>query len=171
MADVQVGLGAVLGDEHLAVLERVHRAGVDVEVRVQLLHGHPQAAGGEQLAEAGGGQALAQRGGDAPGDEQMTRGARLHGVSAVQPSPSVHVPHAGRVPRGRPPQDRHGSARGSLVAGATPPLRHGGAAPVGRAGGRAVAARAAVDLLAQRQHGADLARAGLHVVDGGQRRR
>ena len=26
VADVQVGLGAVLGDEHLAVLERVHRA-------------------------------------------------------------------------------------------------------------------------------------------------
>ena len=48
--DVQVGLRAVLGDEHLAVLERVHRAGVDVDVRVELLHGDPQAARGEQAA-------------------------------------------------------------------------------------------------------------------------
>ena len=42
--DVEVGLGAVVGDEHLAVLERVHRARVDVEVRVELLHGDPQPA-------------------------------------------------------------------------------------------------------------------------------
>ena len=52
MADVEVGLGAVLGDEDLAVLERVHRPGVDVEVRVELLHRHPQPAGLEQAAEA-----------------------------------------------------------------------------------------------------------------------
>ena len=69
--DVEVGLGAVLGDEDLAVLERVHRARVDVEVGVELLHHHPQPAGGEQVAEAGGGQALAERGGDAPGDEDV----------------------------------------------------------------------------------------------------
>ena len=45
MPDVEVGLGAVVGDEDLAVLERVHRPGVDVEVRVELLHRHAQAAG------------------------------------------------------------------------------------------------------------------------------
>ena len=44
VADVEVGLGAVVGDEDLAVLERVHRAGVDVEVRVELLHRDAQAA-------------------------------------------------------------------------------------------------------------------------------
>ena len=76
MADVEVGLGAVLGDEDLAVLERVHRPGVDVEVRVELLHRHPQAAGLEQAAEAAGRQALAERGGDAAGDEQMLGGPR-----------------------------------------------------------------------------------------------
>ena len=43
VADVEVGLGAVVGDEHLAVLERVHRPGVDVEVGVELLHRDPQA--------------------------------------------------------------------------------------------------------------------------------
>ena len=71
VADVQVGLGAVVGDEHLAVLERVHRAGVDVEVRVELLHLDPQAAELEQPAEAGGGEPLAEAGGDATGDEEM----------------------------------------------------------------------------------------------------
>ena len=69
--EVEVALAAVVGDEDLAVLERVHRAGVDVEVRVQLLHDDPQATRGQQVAEAGGGEALAQRGGDAPGDEDM----------------------------------------------------------------------------------------------------
>ena len=72
--DVEVGLGAVLGDEDLAVLERVHRAGVDVEVRVEFLHRHLQPAGGQQLAEAAGGQALAQRGDDAAADEEMLGG-------------------------------------------------------------------------------------------------
>ena len=37
VADVEVGLGAVLGHEDLAVLERAHRARVDVQVRVELL--------------------------------------------------------------------------------------------------------------------------------------
>lgn len=39
VAQVQVGLGAVMGDEHFAVLERAHGARVDVDVRVQLEHG------------------------------------------------------------------------------------------------------------------------------------
>ncbi len=60
VADVEIGFGAVLGDEDLAVLERVHGARVDVEVGVELLHGHLQAACGEQLAEAAGGEALAE---------------------------------------------------------------------------------------------------------------
>src|SRR5262249_9476336 len=56
--DVEVGLRAVLGDEDLAVLERVHRARVDIQVGVELLHHHPQSPGGEQVAETGGGQPL-----------------------------------------------------------------------------------------------------------------
>ena len=39
VAQVQVGFGAVVGDEHLAVLERGHRAGIDVDVRIQLDEG------------------------------------------------------------------------------------------------------------------------------------
>ena len=72
--DVEVGFGAVLGDEYLAVLERVHGARIDVEVRVQLLHRDLQTAGGQQLAEARRGQALAERGNDAAADEEMLGG-------------------------------------------------------------------------------------------------
>src|SRR6266513_1179011 len=36
VAQIEVGLGAVLGDEHLPVLEGAHRAGIDVDVRVEL---------------------------------------------------------------------------------------------------------------------------------------
>ena len=69
VAEVEVGLGAVLGDEHLAVLERAHRARVDVDVRVELLERDRQAAGDEQPADRGRGDALAEGGDDAAGDE------------------------------------------------------------------------------------------------------
>jgi hypothetical protein len=71
VADVEVGLRPVLGDEDLTVLERVHRARVDVQVRVELLHGDPQAACLEQRAETGCGQSLAERGGHPTGDEDV----------------------------------------------------------------------------------------------------
>ncbi len=61
VADVEVGLRPVVGDEHLAVLERVHRARVDVQVRVELLHHHAQSARCQQIAQRRGGQTLPQR--------------------------------------------------------------------------------------------------------------
>ena len=75
VAEVQVGLGAVLGDEHLAVLERRHRAGVDVDVRVELLEGDLQPPGDQQAADRGRCDALAERRDDAAGDEDVA-GAR-----------------------------------------------------------------------------------------------
>ena len=71
VADVEVGLGAVLGDEHLAVLERVHGARVDVEVGVELLHRDVQPARGEKLSEAAGGQSLTERGDHPTADEEV----------------------------------------------------------------------------------------------------
>ena len=73
VAQVQVGLGAVVGDEHLAVLQRAHRAGVHVDVRVQLLAGHLQPAGLEQTAQAGRRDALPQPGDHAPGHKDILR--------------------------------------------------------------------------------------------------
>ncbi|MBG9885585.1 hypothetical protein ABE10_03070, partial [Bacillus toyonensis] len=49
VTDVEVCLGAVVCDEHLAVLERVHRARVDVQIGVELLHHDAQAPGGEEV--------------------------------------------------------------------------------------------------------------------------
>ncbi len=60
MPQVQVGLGAVVGDEHLPVLQGAHGAGVHVDIGVQLLGRHLQPPGLEQPAQAGGRNALAQ---------------------------------------------------------------------------------------------------------------
>ena len=60
VADVEVGLRPVVGHEDLAVLERVHRPGVDVQVGVELLHRHAEAARLEQTAQRRGRQALAE---------------------------------------------------------------------------------------------------------------
>jgi hypothetical protein len=40
--DVEVGLGSVVGHEDLAVLERVHRARIHVEIGIELLHHDPE---------------------------------------------------------------------------------------------------------------------------------
>src|SRR5450759_35199 len=40
MSQVKVGLGAVIGNKYLAVLERVHGAGIYVDIRVDFLHHH-----------------------------------------------------------------------------------------------------------------------------------
>src|SRR3546814_5980455 len=58
VAEVQVGLGAVVGDVHLAVLERAHRARVDVDVRIELHHRHAQAARLEDGRQGSRGNAL-----------------------------------------------------------------------------------------------------------------
>ena len=67
--EVEVGLAAVLGDEHLAVLPGVHRPRVDVDVGVELAHRHPQPAALEEAAERGGGETLPERARDTAGDE------------------------------------------------------------------------------------------------------
>ena len=60
MAQIQVRLRAVLGHIDLAMLIRAHRARVHVDVRIQLLRGHLQAARLEQPAQRGRRDALAQ---------------------------------------------------------------------------------------------------------------
>jgi hypothetical protein len=59
MAQIQVGLGAVVGDVHLTVLERAHGARVDVDVGVQLHHRDRQATCFENGRKRSGGDALA----------------------------------------------------------------------------------------------------------------
>jgi hypothetical protein len=59
VAEVQVGLGAVVGDEHLAMLERAHRAGIDVQVGIELLDGDAEAARLEKQPQRRRGDSLA----------------------------------------------------------------------------------------------------------------
>src|SRR6266853_2458766 len=62
VAQIEVGLGAVLGNEHLPVLKGAHRAGIDVDVRVELEESDFDAARFEDRGEGGGGYPLPQRG-------------------------------------------------------------------------------------------------------------
>src|SRR5215217_1177517 len=69
VTEVEVRLGAVLRDEHLAVLERAHRAWIDVDVRVELLDGHGQSARDQQPTQRGRRDALPKCGDNTAGDE------------------------------------------------------------------------------------------------------
>ncbi len=71
VAQVQIGLGAVVGDEHLAVLVGRHGAGVYVQVRVELLGRDLQPPALEQPADGCSRHALAQAAHDATGDEDV----------------------------------------------------------------------------------------------------
>ena len=73
VAEVEIGLGAVLGDEDLAVLERAHRPRVDVDVGIELLQLDPVAAGDEQAADRGRGDPLAEGRDHTAGDEDESR--------------------------------------------------------------------------------------------------
>ena len=61
VAQVEIGLGAVVGDEDLAVLVGGHGAGIDVEIRVELDGRDTRAPALEQPPDRGGGDALADR--------------------------------------------------------------------------------------------------------------
>src|SRR2546423_15456349 len=49
MAEIQVCLGAILGDEDLAVLERAHRSRIDVDIRIELEIGDADTTGSKYL--------------------------------------------------------------------------------------------------------------------------
>ena len=60
MAEVEIGLGAVVGDEHLAVLIGAHGPRIDVEIGVELAQAHAEPPGLQQRAERRRGQPLAE---------------------------------------------------------------------------------------------------------------
>ena len=60
VAQVEIGFGAVVGDEDLAVLERAHGAGIDIQIGIELLQRHFEPAAFEQAADAGRRDALSQ---------------------------------------------------------------------------------------------------------------
>ena len=68
---VQIGLGAVVGDKDFAVLDRVHGARVDVDVGIEFLHGHGVSSGLQQTAEGSCRDAFPQTGYNASCDEYI----------------------------------------------------------------------------------------------------
>ena len=93
---VEVRLGAVVGDEDLAVLVRRHRPRVDVDVGVELQDGDGESAGLEDAPDAGGGDAFAERGGDASGHKDILRhGLSPPGVFPMLPDPGRVTPAPG----------------------------------------------------------------------------
>ena len=74
MAEVEIGLGAVVEDVDFAVLVRAHRARIDVDVGVEFLQADAQAAMFEQHADGGAGEPLAEGTDDAAGDENVFGG-------------------------------------------------------------------------------------------------
>jgi len=71
MAQVEVAFVPVVGNEDLAMLKRRHRAGIDIQVWVHLLHSHPVSARFQQMPERCGGDALAERRDDAACHEDV----------------------------------------------------------------------------------------------------
>ena len=67
VTEIQIGFRAVLRDVHLAVLERAHRARVNINVWVELLCCDLETAGFEQSAKRSGSDALAKAGNNAAG--------------------------------------------------------------------------------------------------------
>ncbi len=74
VAEIQVGLAAVVGHEDLAVLVGAHGPRVHVDVRIHLLQRHAEAARLQQRPDRGRRQTLAQGRHDAAGHEDVFRG-------------------------------------------------------------------------------------------------
>jgi hypothetical protein len=83
VAEVEVGFGAVVGYITFAVLVGIERAGVDVDVGVELLDGDAEAAGLQKLGKGGRNDALAKGGGDAAGNKNVLGGGWRGGSGAV----------------------------------------------------------------------------------------
>jgi hypothetical protein len=77
VTEIEVGFRAVVGDVHLAVLIRAHRARIDVDVRVELLQRNLVTVPLEERADGGGGQPLAERRDNAAGHEDVLDGTGI----------------------------------------------------------------------------------------------
>jgi hypothetical protein len=105
VAQVEVGLPTIVGHEHLAMLEGVHRSGVHVDVRIQLLNDHPEPSGLEETSERCRRDALSEARDHAPGHE--------HVLGTGRPCLEIERLHAVRSAGGTVGEEivRHGRPR------------------------------------------------------------
>ena len=71
MAKIQIGLGTVVGDEYLAVLNRVHGTRVNVDVGVKFLHGYFVTACFQQTSKGCCGDTFTEAGNNAAGNKDI----------------------------------------------------------------------------------------------------
>ena len=77
MTQIQIRLRPVVGDEDLAVLKGGKRAGIDVDVGIELLHRHAQAPLDQQTPQRGRGNPLPQRRDHTAGHEDVLGGCNV----------------------------------------------------------------------------------------------
>src|SRR2546429_186586 len=81
MAEIEIGLGAVVGHEHFAVLIRRHRSGIEVEIGVEFAETDLVPASLQQGTKCRRSQTLSERRNHAAGDEYVPR----HGTQPLRP--------------------------------------------------------------------------------------
>ena len=86
MAEIEIGLGAVVGDIDLAVLIGAHRPRIDIEIGIELAQPHAEAARLQERPQGRRRKTLAQRGDHAAGDEDEPR----HGPSIYRIGLGAH---------------------------------------------------------------------------------
>ena len=73
MAEIEIGLGAIVRHEHFAVLIWRHRSGIEIEIRVELAKPDLVASRLQQRAERRRSQTFSERRNHAAGDEYIPR--------------------------------------------------------------------------------------------------
>src|SRR2546423_15422579 len=71
MAQIEIGLRAVVQHVDFTVLKRVHRSRIDIEIGIELLEDNAEAAQLEQRSERSSREPFAQRTDDATGNENV----------------------------------------------------------------------------------------------------
>src|SRR6516164_2053686 len=100
VAEIKIGFGPIVGDEHLAVLVGAHRARIDIQIGVELAQPDPKSARLQQRSERRSRQTLAERGNHAAGDKDEPRhGISVYSIRRRSPKkmPEVTRPGAGRL--------------------------------------------------------------------------
>ena len=98
MPQIEIGLGSVVGDEHLAVLERTHRSGVDVDVRIEFLQVTLKPRPSRIRADRCRRESLAERRDDSTRDEDVLGPALTYACSVgLRQDPGHAFEVGGRV--------------------------------------------------------------------------
>ena len=71
VSQIEVGFGAVVGNEHFSVLKGIHGSGIDIDIGVELLEGDTQSPAFKQRTDGRGSQPLSQGRENAAGGENV----------------------------------------------------------------------------------------------------